>query len=245
MKQPKFLAIVAALTLGAVGATGVAGAGAASGKVAYGPPKIDPANFVRKVDNRWFPLKPGTTYTYTGARDGQKAKVVVKVSHRTKRIKGVKATVVRDRLYLGGKLAEDTVDWYAQDKRGDVVYLGEATRALDANGHLTDTEGSWQHGVDGARAGIFMPAHPKVGQTFRQEYYKGHAEDHFRILSKRAHVKVPAASSHRALKTLEWTPLEPGKSGYKYYVRGVGTVAEADVHGGNEHLELVSVRQGR
>jgi hypothetical protein len=235
MKRPQVIAIVAALTLGVAGAPAVSGAGAVRDPVTYGPPAIKPANFVRNVDNPWFPLKPGTTLTYAGVKDGKQARNVFQVTHKTEKIKGVRATVIRDRLYLDGKLGEDTTDWYAQDKRGDVVYLGESTRALDANGQLTDTEGSWKTGVNGARPGIFMPAHPKVGQTFRQEFSKGHAEDHFSVLSK----------SKRKLKTKEWTPLEPSVISNKYYVRGIGTVREVDVKGSDEHLELVSVHRGR
>src|SRR4051794_11559479 len=223
----KLVAIFAALTAGAVGVTGLAGASE--------PPKIDPASFVRTVDNPWFPLKPGTTYTYRGVKDGKRAKDVFAVTHKTRRIQGVTTTVVHDRLYLDGKLAEKTTDWYAQNKRGDVVYFGEATKALDKHGRLTDTEGSWQAGVDGARAGIFMPAHPRVGRTFQQEFYKGHAEDHFRILSK----------ARSFMRTKEGTPLEPGVIDQKYYVRGIGTVREAAVKGGDEHLDLVSIRQRR
>ncbi len=245
MKRPQALALIATLTLGVAGATAVPGAGAAHDPVTYGPPPIKPANFVRNIDNPWCPLKPGTTLTYTGVKDGKQAREVLQVTHKTEKIKGVRATVLRDRLYLDGKLGEDTTDWYAQDQRGDVVYLGESTKALDANGQLADTEGSWKTGVNGARPGIVMPAHPKVGQTFRQEFSKGHAEDHFKILSKKARVQVPALSSKRALKTREWTPLEPSVISKKYYVRGIGTVREVDVKGSDEHLELVSVQRGR
>jgi hypothetical protein len=182
--------------------------------------------------------------TYTGVKDGKHAKNVFHVTNKTEKIKGVTATIIHDQLFLDGKLGEDTIDWYAQDKRGDVVYLGESTRKLDENGNLTDTEGSWKTGVNGAQPGIFMPAHPKVGQTFRQEFYKGHAEDHFKILSKKASVTVPALSSKHAMKTRETTPLEPGVVDAKFYVRGIGTVDELTVKGGDEHLELVSFKKG-
>jgi len=223
----KLAAIVAGLAAATIGVSGLA--------QASGPPRIDPSDFVRHVDNRWFPLQPGTTYVYRGVKDGKHARDVFVVTHKTKRILGVTTTVVHDRLYLDGKLAERTTDWYAQDRQGNVLYFGEATRALDRHGRLTDTEGSWQAGVDGARAGTFMPARPKVGDTFQQEFYRGHAEDRFRILSRR----------DPFLKTREWTPLEPGVIDAKYYVRGVGTVRESAVKGGEEHLELASVRRGR
>jgi hypothetical protein len=203
--------------------------------------RVDRADFVRQVDNPYFPLKPGTTYRYRGEKDGKPALDVFSVTNRTKTILGVKTTVVSDRLYLAGKLEEVTSDWYTQDTRGNVWYFGEATKELDASGRVKSREGSWQAGVNGARGGIFMPAHPKVGQTFRQEYYKGHAEDHFKVLSRDAPIKVPYGSSRHALKTKEWTPLEPGVVDAKYYLRGVGTALEASVKGGNERLELVSV----
>jgi hypothetical protein len=223
----KLVASIAAVAVGATGVAAVAGAGT--------PPKIDPGSFGSSVDNPWFPLRPGTTYVYRGVKDGKRAKDVLTVTHKKKRILGVRTTVVHDRLYLNGKLAEKTTDWYAQTRRGDVVYFGEATTALDRHGRLTDTEGSWQAGFDGARAGIFMPARPKVGQEFQQEFYRGHAEDHFRVVVK----------AGPFMRTREWTPLEPGVIDAKYYVRGVGTVREAAVKGGDEHLDLVSVKRGR
>src|SRR5205814_656697 len=137
-----------------------------------------------------------------------------------------------------------TTDWYAQDRAGNVWYFGEATAELDAHGRVTSTEGSWRAGVNGARAGLFMPAHPRVGQRFRQEYFKGHAEDHFAVLSLAATARTPAASSRHALLTKEWTPLEPGVLDHKLYVRGIGLVKEQSVKGGNERAELVAIRRG-
>ena len=202
----------------------------------------NPAGFVSRVDNPWFPLRPGTSYVYRGVKDGKPSRDVVTVTAQTKPIEGVRCTVVRDRLYLAGRLAERTTDWYAQDEAGNVWYFGEATAELDAKGSVTSTEGSWQAGVHGARPGIVMPAHPRVGQRFRQEYYKGHAEDHFEVLSLSATVRTPAASSRHALLTKEWTPLEPGVIDHKLYVRGIGTAKEETVKGGVERAVLVTVR---
>jgi len=154
-----------------------------------------PSSFVSRIDNPWFPLRPGTVSVYRGVKDGQPARDVVTVTADTKVIKGIRATVIDDRLYLRGRLAERTTDWYAQDKTGNVWYLGEQTATLDAGGKITSTNGTWQAGVDGARAGIYMPAHPHVGQSGRQEYYKGHAEDQFKVLSLSAHVRNPVAAS--------------------------------------------------
>src|SRR5207253_316772 len=129
---------------------------------------------------------------------------------KTKLIHGVRCTEIDDRLYLKGRLGERTKDWYAQDARGNVWYFGEATAELDQRGRVKSREGSWRAGVGGARAGIVMPAQPRIGQSMRQEFYKGHAEDHFQVLSVSTPVRVPYIASKRALLTKEWTPLEPG-----------------------------------
>ena len=143
---------------------------------------------------------------------------------------------------MDGRLHERTTDWYAQDRQGNVWYFGEATAELDKNGHVMSTEGSFQAGRDGAQQGLFMPARPKIGDAFRQENYKGHAEDHFQVVSLASAVKVPYITSARALLTRETTPLEPGVVDHKYYVRGIGTVLEESVKGGTERLLLVAVR---
>jgi hypothetical protein len=194
--------------------------------------------FVRQVTNPWFPLKPGTTYVYVGEKDGKAGRDVFTVTTRTKTINGVVCTEVDDRLYAMGHLAERTKDWYAQDVHGNVWYFGEDTAELTKTGHVTSREGSWLDGVNGAHAGVFMPAHPRVGQTFRQEFYKGHAEDHFTVLSLAATVSVPYVSSTRGLLTKEFTPLEPGVLDHKLYVRGIGEVKEETIKGGSERWEL-------
>ncbi len=202
-----------------------------------------PTAFVKRVTNPWFPLTPGTVFVYRGVKDGEPSRDVVRVTSRTKLIDGVRCTVVSDRLYVRGHLAERTSDWYAQDERGNVWYYGEATAELDEAGHVTSTEGSWQAGVDGARPGILIPAAPRVGQSFRQEYYKGKAVDHSQVLSVSASVRVPYTSSKHALLTREWTPLEPGVIDHKLYVRGIGLVKEETVKGGNERAVLSTVRR--
>ena len=200
----------------------------------------DPSGFVRAVDNPWFPLRVGATFVYRGVKDGEPSRDVVHVTGRTKLIQGVRCTAVSDRLYILGRLAERTTDWYAQDRSGMVWYFGEETAELDANGRVTSTEGTWRAGKDGAQAGVFMPSHPRVGQRFRQEYLNGHAQDHFQVLSLHAKVTTPAVSSSRALLTKEWTPLEPGVLDHKLYVRDVGLVDELTVKGGNERNTLVN-----
>jgi hypothetical protein len=202
-----------------------------------------PGDFVRWVDNPWFPLIPGTTFVYRGVKDAKVARDVFSVTSETKTIQGIRCTGVRDRLFLAGRLEERTTDWYAQDVHGNVWYFGESTAELDRNGRVTSTEGSWQAGRNGAQAGIYMTARPKLGQVRRQEYYRGHAEDHFSVLTLRASISVPYVRSSRALLTKEWTPLEPGTLDHKYYVRRIGEVKEVTVKGPTERAELVSVHR--
>jgi hypothetical protein len=191
-------------------------------------------SYVRHVTNPWFPLTPGTRYLYVGVKDGKPSRDVVTVLAATRTIQGVVCTAVSDLLYERGKLEERTTDWYAQDRAGDVWYFGEDTAELDRNGHVTSTEGTWLAGRNGARAGIYMPAQPQVGQTGRQEYLKGHAEDHFKVIG---------VFGRNAVLTQEWTPLEPGVLDHKLYVRGTGTVVEQTEHGPNERNELVSMKR--
>ena len=197
------------------------------------------SSFTAHVDNPWFPLLPGTRYVYSGLKDGKQARDVVLVSHSTRTIAGVPCIAVDDRLTLGGHLAERTTDWYSQDSHGNVWYFGEKTAEFDRHGKVTSTEGSWTAGVHGAQPGLFMPAHPRLGQSARQEFYKGHAEDHFKVIGLFNTVSPRGAAN--TLLTEETTPLEPGTVDHKMYVRGIGTVLEQTERGGDERNELVSV----
>jgi hypothetical protein len=228
-------------------ATALAAACAAAGSAAgarAGQPRAVFTGASARIDNPWFPVKPGTTYIYDGFKDGESGRDVVTMTGRTEVINGVRCAVIDDRLYLAGRLAERTADWYAQDSAGTVWYLGEATAELDRTGRVKTTDGSFRDGRDGARRGIFMPAHPRVGQSFAQESYRGHAEDHFKIVDLNGRVKAPAASSRHAMVTIETTPLEPGTVDRKVYVRGIGTVREETVKGGSERFVLVAISRG-
>jgi hypothetical protein len=213
------------------------------GSVALPPPLPAARDFVRVIDNPWFPLKPGTVLTSKGEDGGTPAKDVLRVIHRIKRILGIRATVVDDRVYENGRLSERTHDYYAQDRKGNVWYMGEDTATLKPNGQVESRDGTWRAGRHGGHAGIFMPARPRVGDGGWQEYWKGHAEDRYRILNFHTKVRTPAASSRHAMLIRETTPLEPRVVDHKIYVRGIGTAREETVRGGNERYQLVSIHR--
>jgi len=213
-----------------------AGCGLAGATQGARIPLIPPASsFSARVDNVWSPLRPGSRYVYTGVKDEKPARDVVVVTHRTKMIEDVPCVAVTDRLYLRGRLEERTTDWYSQDAKGNVWYFGENTAELDAHGHVTSTEGTWTAGVNGARPGIYMTAHPRLGESWEQEYYKGHAQDQFKVIG---------VFGTNAVLTQETTPLEPGTVDHKLYVHGIGTVLEQTEKGPNERNELVSYKRG-
>jgi hypothetical protein len=180
-------------------------------------PAIDPANFVVTVDNPYMPL--------------------VVVTDQQKVGMGIPVVFVRDTVSVRGETTEDTYDWFAQDRDGNVWYMGEDSKDYE-NGQVTSTEGSWEAGVDGALPGIVMPAHPAPGQAYRQEYYKGHAEDMAEIAQVGTTKAIALGQYSDVLVIKEWNPLEPDVVEQKYYAPGVGVVAEETVTGGDEKAEL-------
>src|SRR5690242_11023182 len=220
-------------------AAGSQSAGAAT-LTAAAIPAFDPDNFVRVVDNRFFPLRPGTRYVYHGVEDGEVETNITIVTHDRKEILGISATVVFDRVFVHGVLKEKTFDWYAQDRNGNVWYLGEDTREFE-NGKVVSTEGSWKAGKDGAKPGIIMLAHPQVGETYRQEFLANVAEDQARVVARGLDVAVPYASFQNCLKTIEFTRLEPGVKESKDFCPGVGFVKAHSVEGPFTRLVLTAI----
>jgi hypothetical protein len=206
-------------------------------------PVIDSTGFTEKVTNPYYPLAPGTTHVYQGAADGAPETDEVIVTKDTKVIVGVRCVVVHHTVNRAGALAEDTYDWYAQDRGGNVWYFGESTVAHNADG-TSSREGSWEAGVDGAQPGLIMEGAPRVGDTYRQEYYRGHAEDFAKVLGLTEAVTVPVGSFRDAVLTEEFTPLEPDKVEHKYFARGMGLVSLQMTKGGSEELKLVRVTTG-
>jgi hypothetical protein len=231
------------LLTGSVGAgLAVAAIAAASSAAASATdaPVFDPNNFVAVVDNPYYPLPVGRTLVYSGIKDGQTQRDTVTVTSQTKIILGVTATVVSDIADHNGAILERTSDWYAQDKQGNVWYLGEDTVHFLAHGK-PDTSGSWEAGVNGAVPGIIMEANPQIPDAYRQELLAGEAEDTAWIVDRGTTIRVPYGRVANVLTTLEATRLEPGAYDQKVYGPGIGIVLEQSLSGDPEYAKLESV----
>src|SRR5262245_9758524 len=254
---PVSLFLVAALMLTACGddsGSGSDGSGEAAAPTTSAPPvidpgdggnyapELDPADFVDVIDNPYLPYIPGSRWVYEETNeDGEVEHVEVVVTDETRDIAGITATVVRDTVSIDGVLVEDTHDWFAQDVEGNVWYLGEDVTNYDEEGQPTDHGGSFEHGTDGAYAGIVMLADPQVGDAYRQEYYLGEAEDLGEVLRTGESISVPAGDYTDVLVTRDWNPLEPDIIEEKSYAPGVGMVHEAAVAGERVEGVLVEV----
>ncbi len=200
-------------------------------------PKIMPANFSSDITHPFFTLRTGNTYTYRTADGSEVNKVFV--TEKTRKVMGVTTRVVWDRVWRAGKLIEETYDWYAQDRAGNVWYFGEDSKEFE--GESVSRKGSWEAGVKGAQPGIVMPANPQPGAPYRQEYLKGEAEDMAQIVSLSESVKVPAGSYKNCLKTKDWSAIEPNSVEHKIYARETGCVVLELEHGDRKRVELISI----
>ncbi|HYZ14331.1 MAG TPA: hypothetical protein VFA08_12120 [Actinomycetota bacterium] len=204
---------------------------------------LDPADFVPRINNPYWPMAPGTRWVSREFDFEGSQRVTVTVLERTRDIEGIEATVVHDVVSERGQLVENTFDWYAQDVCGNVWYLGENTKEYE-NGDVVSTAGSWEHGVDGAMAGVVVPGDPQVGLTYRQEYYAGEAEDAGAIVSLDEQAQVPFGHFRNVLLTKDFSPLAPKVLEYKLYAQGVGPVLALGVSGGSDREELLRFRAG-
>jgi hypothetical protein len=252
MTGKKQIAIVLGVLAGvlAVAACGDDGGGKGSGAETRLPQgservELDPADFTTRIDNPYWPMSPGSRWVYRETdSEGAKQRVVVTVTRKTKRIaNGIEARVVHDVVTEDGQPVEVTDDWYAQDSKGNVWYLGERTTEYE-NAKPKTTAGSFEAGVDGAQAGIIMPGDPKPGLTYRQEYYRGEAEDKAEIVSLDEQAEVPYGHFRNVLMTKDLNPLEPKILELKFYARGVGPVLAVGVSGGSDREELVGYSRG-
>ena len=206
------------------------------------PVTLDPADFTTEIDNTYWPMEPGTRWTYRELDpDGVELTVDVTVTDATKTIaNGIEARVVRDTVRQDGEIIEDTFDWYAQDAAGAIWYLGEDTAEFE-DGEIVSRGGSFEAGVDGALPGIAVPADPEPGMEYRQEYAAGEAEDNGAVLSVDELVEVPYGRFEGALLTRDTNALEPDVAELKLYAPGVGPVLTLDISGGSGREELLDV----
>ena len=250
MSHPRKQLIALCLTTAALGLAACGGDDEAGSELPTGsePVELDPAEFTTEIDNPYWPMSPGSRWVYRESdTEGTEQKVVVEVTGETKRIaNGVEAAVVRDTVTEDGEPVEITDDWYAQDAEGTIWYLGEDTAEYE-NGRVVTRSGSFEAGVDGAQAGIIMPADPQPGMEYRQEYYEGEAEDEAAVISVgEEQVQVPAGNYADVVMTRDLVPLEPRVQELKFYARGVGPVMAAAISGDVPGFEeLVSYRPGR
>lgn len=239
------LSIAVLIAVGAL-PSGVASAGTCPAPLPQGgdPVNLDPADFADRIDNPFLPFVPGSVWTYRETDpEGTAMRVKVSVTARTRSIHGIDATVVHDKVTEHGDLVENTFDWYAQDVCGNVWYMGENTKEYE-NGVVVSTEGSWEAGVDGAQPGVVMPADPQVGQSYRQEFYAGQAEDRAEIASLEEQAQVPAGHFGPVIMTKDTTPLHPRVLEYKFYAEGIGVVLAVGISGGADREELLGFTPG-
>jgi hypothetical protein len=247
-RKPRLAAGLLAVTLVmGVGVTARAGTSHRPRELPRGddPVTLDPADFSARINSRRWPMRVGSRWIYrvTDMSDGSTERDVITVTRRTKLIAdGIRARVVHDVVRDHGKPVEVTDDWYAQDSRGNIWYFGEHTIAYE-HGRPTDN-GSWEAGVDGAMPGVALPARPRVGLSYREEYSKGTAEDQSRVLALDMQVHVGAGHFRHVLLTEDFSPIEPNVSELKFYARGSGqAVLAIDVSGGSDREELVRYRR--
>ena len=222
-------------------ATGADSPAATRGGTATTDP-INPRNFPGGSTNRLFPLMPGTSFYYAGESDGVPTAGLMTVTSGTKLIQGVSTIVVHDQAWNAGDLVEDTFDWYAEDRQGNVWYFGEFVTQLD-HGRIIGHVGSWEAGVAGATAGIIMPSRPQLGRTYVQELAPGVAEDKMKVVSLNATITVPYGTLRGCLKTEEFTPLHPDLLDNKFHCPGVGLVRGVAVVGAPEIYSLIRLTQ--
>ncbi|MBM3144774.1 MAG: hypothetical protein FJ010_07350 [Chloroflexi bacterium] len=195
-----------------------------------------PADFVAGVDNPYFPLLPGAQWVYEAKlENGTIERIEIEILAETRQVNGVTATILHDAVYVDGELMEDTYDWFAQDKEGNVWYLGEAVDNYE-NGVLVSHEGAWEWGVDGALPGVIMWADPAahLNEAYYQEYYAGQAEDMGQVLSVGESVTVPYGAFDRVVKTFDFSSLDSDLKENKFYAEGVGVIKEIDQITGEE-----------
>lgn len=199
---------------------------------------VNPADFVTRIDNPYYPLTPGISFHYDETTERIDE---VAVTHETRIIQGVTCRSVRERSISNGVLSEESLSWFAQDKAGTVWKFGEDTKHFDENGVVISTAGSWEAGVSNAQPGIAMPAHPQLNETYSQELAPGVAEEMATVLSLDTETTVAFGTFTHCLLTRNFSPLSPGEVENKYYAPGIGLILSVMVEGGSERFELETI----
>jgi hypothetical protein len=236
-------ALVAALGCSAFVTAG-AGSVTAAAAAGVGEAQFDPARFGNPATgaSKWQPLRPGYQSVRRGGVSRGSRRLphirVFTVTAVTKVIAGVRAVAVLDQDFDGGQLAEQALDYMAEDKQGNVWYLGSYTESYEG-GQFVNAEDGWLAGVRGAKAGIFVQAQPRVGTaSFYQFQVPGLESPTARVAKTGQSVCVPFKCYKGVLV------VEEDGSEYKYYAPGVGGIrTEPRYSGGEQETEnLVNLR---
>jgi hypothetical protein len=187
-------------------------------------PGLDAARFSAEVNHPLVPLSTVRTTIFEGTEEGAAVRAVSRVLHQPAKVSGVAVTAVDVREFEDGELVEHTRDYYAVDQDGAVRYMGEAVEDIE-DGKVVGHEGQWLAGKGDAKPGIFMPADPKVGDSFEQERAPGVAEDRSDVVAVGLNVTTPAGRFDDCIKTKDFAPLDKNTE-FKYYCGGVGLVRE-------------------
>ncbi len=203
------------------------------------------------IDNPWWPLKAGMQWTYEGyvVEEGKKEshKIVFTVTDLVKVIDGVRSRVIYDSDFTGGKMKEQELAYFAQDKAGNVWHLGQYREVME--GKIFVGGQIWViNNPPGAKAGIMMPANPKLGDLSYSEGYAPHPfywTDRGRVYQVGQKVKVPAGSYSDVMVIEEFDEENPGAFQLKYYAKGIGNIkvgSRGKTGGTDEKLELTKVK---
>jgi hypothetical protein len=180
-------------------------------------------------ENEYVVLRPGHQIVLGKGRGRQAEQVLITVLDETERIAGVETRVVEERLFEGGQLTEIARNFFAICReRGDVFYFGEDVDIYE-EGQVVAHGGSWRAGRNGARAGLMMPAEPRVGFRHHQEIAPGEAMDRAEIAGFDDTCETAAGTFSHCLEVIETSPLEPGDASIKRYAPGVGLIQDEDL----------------
>lgn len=205
-------------------------------------PHINPNDFTTQITNKYFSLPVGKKMVFEADTETGPEKIEIEITGETKVIEGVTTLVYLDTVHRNGVIYEITKDYLAQHKdTGDVWYFGEEVDNYDEKGNLKDHAGTFIHGKDGAKAGIWMKAEQKIGDSYKQEYYKGEAEDIRDTIATGLTVSTKLGTFQDCVKVYDWTPLDKESREHKYYCPSVGSLVLTEHLVTGKKSELVSL----